>query len=160
MTVNGSNLAQMQIPSEYMQLYSTLKSAIDYYSTNFLSRNDSLYSVVFGAELLPANANRGTDLPTATSAVKLNEHSQKSVAHHPLSDEQSKRCRTPGPPSRLASLTDEQTSNRGSSQQSPRWIGFARLNRADASRRRGLRRGNRRRRERPHVAKKILDVPK
>ncbi len=63
-----------QVPAEYAQLYSTLQDTLNNYS-NFLSTTETLtaYPVTFGAELLPANSNRGTALlaPTAMQGVSL-----------------------------------------------------------------------------------------
>jgi hypothetical protein len=80
MSVSMSNIlpstsAQAPVPAEYKQLYSTLKGTLDNY-TEYL---DTLglqanYPVIFGAELLPANGNRGAQLlaPTTMQGVIAN----------------------------------------------------------------------------------------
>lgn len=71
-----TSLAQTnaQVPPEYTQLYSTLQSALNDYS-NYLSAigNSTVHPVTLGAELLPANGNRGTALltPGALQSVTL-----------------------------------------------------------------------------------------
>jgi len=66
--------ATSEVPVEYQQLYSTLESSLDNYNAylDSISRSES-YPVIFGAELLPANSNRGTDLlnPQTMQAVSL-----------------------------------------------------------------------------------------
>ena len=57
--------ASVQIPSEYQQLYTNLKGSLDQYDAYLSSHSTRMSSpVVFGAELLPANSNRGSDLLT------------------------------------------------------------------------------------------------
>jgi hypothetical protein len=62
-----------QVPAEYQQLYSDLKAALDEYGTYLSSRTGPSYPIIFGAELLPANGNRGSDLlaPQAMQGVTL-----------------------------------------------------------------------------------------
>lgn len=61
------------VPPEYRALYSSLSSDMDSYSA-YLDTHDTgkTYPVTFGAELLPANSNRGEDLlkPGAFEGVK------------------------------------------------------------------------------------------
>jgi len=76
---NGSGLVGViqtvpPVPAEYQQLYSNLKTSLD----SFNSQLDTLsaganYSVIYGAELLPANSNRGEALlaPNTMQGVRL-----------------------------------------------------------------------------------------
>ncbi len=56
-------LENSDVPSEFQELYSTLKASLDSYEAylNSISTGEN-YPVIFGAELLPANSNRGEDL--------------------------------------------------------------------------------------------------
>lgn len=67
--------ATPQVPAEYSQMYATLKDSMDKFDA-FLASKDTgaRYPVVFAAELLPANGNRGPELlrPQVMQSVKLN----------------------------------------------------------------------------------------
>lgn len=67
-------IVSVNVPREYRSLYSSLKSSLDDYEKYLSSKNISeTRRVLFGAELLPANANRGLDLlkPSAVEGVKI-----------------------------------------------------------------------------------------
>jgi hypothetical protein len=67
--------AQAPVPAEYQQLYSTLKGTLDSYNAYLATlSSQASYPVIFGAELLPANGNRGTQLlaPTTMQGVIVN----------------------------------------------------------------------------------------
>ena len=62
------------VPSEYQQLYSFLEATLNAFDPYLNSRDTGAhYPVIFGAELLPANSNRGTELfaPQTMQAVIL-----------------------------------------------------------------------------------------
>jgi len=61
------------IPTEYSSIYTNLKAALDQFNAFLDKQGNPKNSTVFGAELLPANCNRGEDLlrPGVISAVKL-----------------------------------------------------------------------------------------
>ncbi len=61
------------VPSEYSSIYSNLQKTLDQFNTFLDKEGDAKNSAVFGAELLPANCNRGEGLlkPGVMSAVKL-----------------------------------------------------------------------------------------
>lgn len=61
------------VPLEYRALYSRLKSSLDDYEKHLDSRPYEANEIIFGAELLPANANRGPDLlkPESVEGVRL-----------------------------------------------------------------------------------------
>ncbi|MEM3659840.1 MAG: hypothetical protein QXU11_05425 [Thermoproteota archaeon] len=61
------------VPLEYCALYSRLKSSLDDYEKHLDSRSYEAGEIIFGAELLPANANRGPDLlkPESVEGVRL-----------------------------------------------------------------------------------------
>jgi hypothetical protein len=55
----------LDIPPEYQSLYSSLKTNLDSFDSYLNSQTVAgNYPVIFAAELLPANDNRGTDLLT------------------------------------------------------------------------------------------------
>lgn len=57
------NEATPQVPQEYQELYSTLKTSLDSFSANLTASSPSeVGSLILGAELLPANSNRGEAL--------------------------------------------------------------------------------------------------
>ncbi|MBO3832242.1 MAG: hypothetical protein FGF51_02495 [Candidatus Brockarchaeota archaeon] len=61
------------VPREYRELYSRLKASLDDYERHLDSKNvNAAHRIIFGAELLPANANRGPDLlnPGSIEGVK------------------------------------------------------------------------------------------
>lgn len=63
-----------QIPAEYQQLYSNLNASLNSYDAYLSSHSTGeKYPVIFGAELLPANANRVSDLlePKAMQGVTV-----------------------------------------------------------------------------------------
>lgn len=68
-----SGVSQAQVPPEYQELYSTLKSSMDSFNTTLAAMGPGTGSPIFGAELLPANANRGDALlsPNTIQAVTL-----------------------------------------------------------------------------------------
>ncbi len=56
-------LASIDVPLEYQNLYLSLKRNLDDYEAYLESQNKSeYYPIIFAAELLPANSNRGTEL--------------------------------------------------------------------------------------------------
>lgn len=74
LTLLGGTAASPNVPSEYQQLYSFLETNLNNFDTYLDSRDTRAnYPVIFGAELLPANSNRGTDLfaPQTMQAVNL-----------------------------------------------------------------------------------------
>lgn len=74
LTLFGGTAASPNVPSEYQQLYSFLEANLNNFDTYLDSRDTGAnYQVIFGAELLPANSNRGTDLlaPQTMQAVIL-----------------------------------------------------------------------------------------
>ncbi|MGD0689474.1 MAG: hypothetical protein ABSA50_06850 [Candidatus Bathyarchaeia archaeon] len=62
-----------QVPPEYQQLYSTLKSSLDDFNATLATMGPGTGSPIFGAELLPANSNREDALlaPNTMQAVIL-----------------------------------------------------------------------------------------
>lgn len=62
-----------QVPPEYQQLYSTLKSSLDDFNATLATMGPGTGSLIFGAELLPANSNRGDALlaPNTMRTVTL-----------------------------------------------------------------------------------------
>jgi len=55
--------ARTDVPLEYQNLYSSLKENLDDYETYLNSQCESEHHpIIFAAELLPANSNRGTEL--------------------------------------------------------------------------------------------------
>ena len=67
-------LTSTQVPTEYQQLYSNLKTSLDSFNSQLdTSSADANYSVIYGAELLPANSNRGESLlsPNTMQGVRL-----------------------------------------------------------------------------------------
>jgi hypothetical protein len=76
---NGSALVGViqtvpPVPAEYQQLYSILKTSLDSFNSQLDTRSAGAnYSVIYGAELLPANSNRGEALltPNTMQGVKL-----------------------------------------------------------------------------------------
>jgi hypothetical protein len=62
-----------QVPPAYQQLYSTLKSSLDDFNATLAIMGQGRASPIFGAELLPANSNRGDALlaPNTMQAVSL-----------------------------------------------------------------------------------------
>ena len=62
-----------QVPPEYQQLYLTLKSSLEDFNATLTSMGPATGSPIFGAELLPANGNRGAALlsPNTMQAVTL-----------------------------------------------------------------------------------------
>ncbi|MEM3748024.1 MAG: hypothetical protein QXN67_11310, partial [Thermoproteota archaeon] len=61
------------VTHEYRELYSRLKASLDDYEKHLDSKNvNEAHRIIFGAELLPANANRGPDLlnPGSIEGVK------------------------------------------------------------------------------------------
>ena len=68
-----SGVGQAQVPPEYQELYSTLKSSLDSFNATLAAMGPGTGSPIFGAELLPANANRGDALlsPNTMQAVTL-----------------------------------------------------------------------------------------
>jgi hypothetical protein len=62
-----------QVPPEYQELYSTLKSSLDSFNASLSVMGAGTGSPIFGAELLPANSNRGDALlaPNTMKAVTL-----------------------------------------------------------------------------------------
>jgi hypothetical protein len=67
------NQAAQQVPPEYQELYSILKASLDSFNANLTALNSAEGSPIFGAELLPANSNRGDSLlaPNVMQAVTL-----------------------------------------------------------------------------------------
>lgn len=62
------------VPPEYAELYSVLETSLNNYDAYLASLNSEVtYPVVYGAELLPANSNRGESLlaPQTMNAVEL-----------------------------------------------------------------------------------------
>lgn len=58
-----SALASPNVPAEYQELYSFLDTTLNSFNSYLDSKSaGATYPVIFGAELLPANSNRGTDL--------------------------------------------------------------------------------------------------
>ena len=76
---NGSGLvgviqAVPPVPAEYQQLYSNLKTSLDSFNSQLGTRiTGANYTVICGAELLPANSNRGEALlaPNTMQSVRL-----------------------------------------------------------------------------------------
>jgi hypothetical protein len=72
-TIILTTLTPASIPNDYVSIYSNLKSILDTFSadldTQVLHQNEP----IFGAELLPANCNRGEDLlkPGVLTSVQL-----------------------------------------------------------------------------------------
>ena len=74
MSLFGSVQADSDVPAEYRQLYSTLESSLESFDAYLDSHTTgTTYPVIFGSELLPANANRGPELlvPHTMQAVSL-----------------------------------------------------------------------------------------
>jgi len=62
------------VPPDYVELYSVLETSLENYNAYLASLDSEItYPVVYGAELLPANSNRGESLlvPQTMSAVEL-----------------------------------------------------------------------------------------
>ena len=58
-----ANQAASQVPQEFQELYSKLKTSLDSFNANLSALSPSEGgSLIFGAELLPANSNRGEAL--------------------------------------------------------------------------------------------------
>ena len=75
LVLQGQIQEKAKVPPEYQQMYSTLKASLDSYDAFLVSCSTGVnYPVVFGAELLTANSNRGTDLLSsqAMQGVLLN----------------------------------------------------------------------------------------
>jgi len=73
-SVSPGDEKQAPVPQEYLKIYSALEKTLNDYDTRLNSlSNGKKYPVVFGAELLPANCNRGKALlqPQAIQGVIL-----------------------------------------------------------------------------------------
>ena len=77
MTTSTGSTAQPQnvpsIPTEYSGIYTNLKAALGQFDSFLDKQGNPKNPTIFGAELLPANCNRGEDLlkPGVISAVQL-----------------------------------------------------------------------------------------
>lgn len=59
----GVTIASHDVPAEYQELYSFLDTTLTNFNSRLDAQNTSTsHSLIFGAELLPANSNRGTAL--------------------------------------------------------------------------------------------------
>jgi len=73
-TTTLATFQSVPVPPEYQSMYSNLKSDMDQYDAILASRDTGTsYPVIFGAELLPANINRGDVLlqPSVLESVNL-----------------------------------------------------------------------------------------
>jgi len=72
--LSGVRQTSTQVPAEYQKLYSNLKTSLDSFNSQLDTLSaGTIYPVTYGAELLPANSNRGEALlsPNTLQSVRL-----------------------------------------------------------------------------------------